>query len=292
MTCKELKDNILNGKLAFDCMFFVYQDTPFVPLQYAEAIAKTRGLSIAYVDSLSGMPEPDAFDTDDGNLYVLVTEEIKKIEKPRKNAIIICKKTNDERAIEFPKTEAWQVIDYMKARCPGLNDDEISWLYDICKKDIYRIDNELRKIEAFPASQQDAVFDKLTLEGNYADLNQTTVFDFTNAILRNDLVSLARLLKEIGSLDIDAIGLSTILKNGVKNVIDIQFNKDATAESVGMKENQFRAVKYYNVGKFRNDRLIGMYEFLTSIDCRLKSGELQLDNAGLIDYMICNVMIG
>lgn len=290
MTCKELKKIILSGELTFDCLFFVYTDTPFIPLQYANEISKLKKLSIVYVDSDADIPEPDAFETDDGNLYILVAEEIKKIEKPCKNAILICKKTNDERRVEFPKIEAWQVIDYMKARCPGLNDDELNWLYDVCKKDIYRIDNELSKISVFPKEQQDSIFNELNAEGNYDGLNPTTIFDFTNSILRNDLSNLCSLLKGIDSLDIDAIGISTILRNGVKNVIDIQFNKDATAESLGIKEGQFKAIKYYNVGKFRNDRLIEIYEFLTSIDRRLKSGELQLDNKGLIDYIVCNVM--
>lgn len=290
MTCKELKGKILDKSLEFDCMFFVYKDSPFLANQYADAIAGMRGWDIQPVESIDEIPEPDAFGTECNTLFVMHADEIKKSKKRCINAIFICKKTDADDAIEFPKLEDWQVLDYMKAKCPGLGEAELQWLQEICKGDIYRIEKESSKISAFPKEQQESMFDLLGKEGNYSDLSPRTIFDLTNAVLRNDRKTVSAILQEIDSMDVDGIGLATILTNGMRNVIKVQFNPTATAESLKMKDGQFRAIKYYNAGKFTNDRLISMFEFLTSIDCRLKSGELQMGDDRLIDYVVCGLL--
>lgn len=290
MTCKELKNKILGNELTFDCMFFVYKDDPFIARQYAEAIANAKGLEVVSVDSVDAIPEPDAFGTEDNNLYIMCEDEIKRYPRDFHNVIFICKRTNAEDIVEFPKIEDWQVLDYIRARCPGLTEDEAVWLQCTCKKDIHRIDSELKKISIFPKDQQTAIFNLLSSDGNYTDLNPRTLFDLTNAILRKDKRTLIQILNDIDSMDIEGMGLTTTLVNGVRNVIMIQFSKDATAESLGMKDGQFKAIKYYNVGKFTNAELVKVYEFLTSIDGRLKSGELQMSNDRLIDYIVCGVL--
>lgn len=290
MTCKELKGRILDNSLEFDRMFFVYKDNPFLANQYVDAIAKRLGWDVRAVESIDDIPEPDAFGTECKTLFVMHADEIKKPNKPCINAIFVCKKTNAEDAVEFPKLEDWQILDYMKAKCPGMGEDELQWLQEICKKDIYRIDNEISKLALFPKEQQESMFNLLNMEDNYADLNPKTIFDLTNAILRNDATTVSGILQGIDSMDVDGMGLVTILTNNVRNVIKVQFNPTATAAALGMKDNQFKAIKYYNSGKFSNERLIDMFEFLTSIDCRLKSGELQLGDNSLIEYVVCGLL--
>lgn len=291
MTCKELKEKILGKAVDLsDCLFLVYKDTPFIARKYAEAIAESKGLDVVRVDSADELPQDDQFGTADGSLYVLFADEVRKLEGKRPNSVVICKKTS-EPAVEVPKIEDWQVVDYMRTKCPGLSEDEILWMQQACGKDIERIDNETDKISMFPKDMQTWMLESLMSDGNYGGDGQGSSFDLVNAVMRRDIGALLGILKRGGAKGVDAIGLATLLRNGMRNVIKVQFNPSATPESTGMKDGQFKAVKYYNSGKYANSSLIDAYEFLTSIDSRLKRGELQMSNDRLIDYIICNVII-
>lgn len=291
MTCKELKEAILKKAVdTADCLFLVYKDDPFLARQYAKAIADGKGLTLTRVDSPEELPAEDAFGTDDGNLYVLLADEVRKLDGRHPNSVVICKKTAVD-SVEMPKIEGWQVIDYMKAKCPGLSEDELTWIQQACGNDINRIESETDKISMFPKERQTAMFESLMADGNYPGDWQGSSFDLVNAILRRDKGALLGMLKRRGADGTDAIGLATLLRNGMRNVIKVQFNPSATPESTGMKDGQFKAVKYYNSGKYQNSALIDAYEFLTSIDARLKRGELQMSNDRLIDYILCNIII-
>ena len=110
-------------------------------------------------------------------------------------------------------------------------------------------------------------------------------------------VNIKYILSDLENLDIEATGLVTIMIKQIKNLIDIQVNPKSTAASLGMNPKQFNAIKY-NVGKFKNEQLINMFEFLTEIDFRLKNGELTLDetnegivrNNKLVDYITVNLL--
>lgn len=291
MTCRELKEAILKKAVdTGDCLFLVYEDSTFLARQYAKAIADGKGLTLTRVDSSEELPVEDAFGTDDGNLYVLFADEVRKLDGRHPNSIVICRKTSGD-SVKMPKIEDWQVLDYMKTKCPGLSEDELMWLQQACGKDINRIEGETDKISMFPKERQTAMFESFMADGNYSGEGQGSSFDLVNAILRRDKGALLGILKRNGADGTDAIGLATLLRNGMRNVIKIQFNPSATPESTGMKDGQFKAVKYYNSGKYQNSALIDAYAFLTSIDAMLKRGELQMSNDRLIDYIICNVII-
>ena len=131
----------------------------------------------------------------------------------------------------------------------------------------------------------------------YVDLNPLTIFNFTNALLKKDYNSLKSILSDLENIDVEATGVVTIMIKNLKNIIDVQINPKNTASSLGLTPKQFAAVKY-NVGKFRNDQLINMFEFLTEVDYRLKNGELTLDetndmltrNNKLVDYITVNLL--
>ena len=91
------------------------------------------------------------------------------------------------------------------------------------------------------------------------------------------------------NIDIEGVGLVTILRKNVLNIMSIQMNAKATPESTGMTPKQFNAVRY-SCGKIKDDKLIEMLQFLNSIDYRLKSGNLTLSNSRMIDYILCNVL--
>ena len=54
-----------------------------------------------------------------------------------------------------------------------------------------------------------------------------------------------------------------------------------------MPEKQFKAIKY-NCGRFTNEELVKIYELLTSIDIKLKTG--LIDNKIIVDYLLSKIL--
>ena len=73
----------------------------------------------------------------------------------------------------------------------------------------------------------------------------------------------------------------------IKNIINIQLDNKATAESLGMTTKQFNAIKY-NIGYFNKQSLIEIFNIITDIDYKLKSGQLPANL--IIDYLMLNIL--
>ena len=300
---KLLKFSIEHNIIGPSFLVFKWSDNSFLAHQYAREIAKVRGLMIKYVDSIDDVIDSldDAFSFEESEDSLKVYS-CQKFDIPRdtsnlKNIIVICQDTiGDGTCVyNFPKLEDWQIIAYMKKQCQGLNDNEVKWLFDITSsisknnENIFRLSNEADKIKCFSKDEQEKVFKELSNAGGYNDLSPLTIFNFTNAILKKDKLTIMNVLEDIDSIDIEGTGLITILHKNFKQIIDIQLGKNATPESLGMSIKQFKAVEY-NCGKFSQSSLIKIFEFITGLDYKLKSGQLDISNQRLIDYIVCSVM--
>lgn len=300
---KELKNRIETKSVGGSFMVLVYSDNSFLANQYVNEIARIKNKTKVYIDSLEDTKFYDnVFDLEDNNLYVLNTEkfgsDINDFSS-YKETIVICSHIDDKTKAavlssgiycQLPKLQEWQVLDYLKSYCRGLDEKELKWLYDVTKGDIHRLQNELTKIAIFDSSKHSEVFRQINDDGGYSDLSSLTVFNFTNALLKKDTRTIANSLSEINNIDVDGMGLVSILYRNIKNIINIQMNPKATPEELGMSDKQFRAISY-NFNRLSNDQLINIFEFITSIDSRLKSGELQMTNDKLIDFIVCNVLL-
>ena len=109
----------------------------------------------------------------------------------------------------------------------------------------------------------------------------------TNAILKKDLVAISHIFKDIENIDVEPIGLVTILYNNFKNVINVQLSNNPTADKLGMKSNQFNAIRY-NCGYYSKESLNKILEILTNIDKQIKIGEMPIDI--LVDYLIIKIL--
>lgn len=282
-------------------LIFVYADNSFLAHQYAREIAKKRNLTIRYIDSFDDFLESlnylFSFEADeDLTVYFCDKFECSADISSLKNVIIICKETSQKTNVfKFPKLESWQIKSYMSNNCPGLNSSEIDWLYDITtsltknNEHIYRLDAEIKKISCFPEAEQEIIFKELSAEDGYSDLSSLTIFNLTNAVLKKDVKTVSRILSEIDSIDVEGVGLITLLHKNFKQVIDIQMSKNVSAQSMGITEKQFKAIEY-NCGKYTSKELVRIFKFLTGLDAKLKSGNLELSNSRMIDYIICEVM--
>ena len=310
MKLSELKNNIVNNTLNNSLLIFVWSDNNFLARQYVHEIAKVKGQDIQFVENYGELvgisTNENVFGEEfgEGVLKVLNVDTFDELANDRmsllENSIILCNKIAKEvehsyesypnLVVKFPKVEPWQVKDYIRVNCKGLSKESIERLYSITNGDVFRIDNELGKISCFPIDKQDDIFKRMLLSGAYNDLSQLNIFNLVNAIIKREMTIIGDALRNIKSIDVDAIGLTTILHNNIKNIIDIQMNSKATPESTGMSEKQFNVVKKYNCGKYKDETLRKLLSFLDEIDFKLKSGGLDMSNEDKIDYIVCKML--
>ena len=295
MQLAELKKSILDKSFKMSDYIFKYEDNSFLVNSYIDRIIEDNNFSKVIINDLREIAdiENNVFEDTSKNIYVLTCEEFNDdINKYNYNKIIVkTKKVTDEnclpKVVEFSKLENWQIEDYVKVCLPGLKEAEVKWLCSISKYDINRLDLECKKINIFNKSEQENIFKQLNNENMYEDLNALTIFNFTNAIIKNNLSEAANVLRDIKNIDVEPTGVVTILYKNFKNIINIQMSNRATAESLKLSPKQFIAIKR-NCNVYNNERLIHIFDILTSIDYKLKSG--LLENERIIDYLVTNIM--
>lgn len=293
MKVEELKKSIENKSYKLPFLIMKWQDNSFIATQYADEISRILRKEILYVNSPEELEDVnEIFEYQDNTLKVYITNELTMEYKPTmSNVVIICKTLKDCKGIDdfvvsIPKLESWQILSYMKYKCPKLNEDKLVWLQKITNNDIYRIDNELSKLSIF--DDQNEIFDKLVDEGGFSDLTAFTMFNLTNSIGKRDVNEIKSILYSIGSIDVDAYGLTTVLLKDFKNTLGIQ-TTTYSFEKLGLTQKQYNAIKYYNCNKYSTQKLLNCYKFLLEYDSKLKDGVYQNVNS-MIDYIICKVL--
>lgn len=306
-TLQELKKAIQNKNLDDSLLIFKWSDFSFIAFEYIHAIADFKNLEIKVIDDFD-----EAFLSSRNNLFdfssidylqvfivdkfqTKLTYQLDELE----NVVVVCKNVEEKTLehikekdyyFEIPKLSDWQIEDYFHMSCPGLSEPKIKWLCEITNNDIFRIDNEIKKIACFDKDSQEDVFDIIDGDNGYSDLTQNGIYDLTNAMLSKDVKQVASILRDIDNMDVEGVGLITILRKSFKNIISIQLDSNATAEKLGIKQAQFNIVKAKNCNRFSNDKLKDIYKFLVDFDYNLKSGNLDMSKDRLIDYIICEVL--
>lgn len=296
MTLQELKNNLLENHFPNQAFIFKYDDNTFLVKDYINKIQEITNLTINYLNSVDDLIAltNDAFFDYSEQLNILFLEKLtQNIPNNLVNCIIVCqniekdiKENLKEYIIEFPKLEDWQIDDYANIRLDGVNTNAISWLCNVSQHNIFRLDNEIQKIEIFDKKDRNNIFNLINSDNGYSDLNNFNIFNLINGIVKKDKKSVCDILSVIDTLDIEPMGLITLLIKQFKNVIDIQLGNNPTPTKLGVSQKQFNAIKY-NCGKYTSNQLLDIFSLLTSIDFKLKSGILENDR--IIDYTICNI---
>lgn len=307
MTIIELKNQLNNNIADFKSLVLTYKDNDFVICEYIKKIAQIKNLKIKYVNEdylkNSDSTSEILFETESDKYLLIYKVDKLSSDNFRFNylvndLIIVCKTIDRDMieyealkdiSVEMPELNEWRIKDYMKSHCKGLTNDAIDWLYKITGGDIYRISNELFKLELYDRRDQDEMFLELNKDGNYSDLCDLNIYNFTNAITKRDFLGLINCLSEIENIDVEPVGLITILHRAFRDIINIQLNSKATPESLNMNYKKFKAIEY-NCGKYSNEKLMNIFKFINDFDYKLKSGKLDLSKSKLIDYIVCGIM--
>ena len=303
MTIETLKTN-LDNKTLDDFYIFFNLETSFLSNQYVDAITQARGLKLIYIDDLRSLI-PDKNDifgsaetVDASCLYVYKIDKFEDKDlqiKDIKNLIIVCNKIDDETKelflpyiIEMPKLESWQIKDYVYSLADGVSTNKLDWLINISNNDIYRLHNEISKLNLFSIKEREYLFDLMVEEDAFIDLSNYVIFDLTNAILQKDIKKIRYMLEAVHSWDCEPLGLQTLLTNNFRNVLAVQLAPNSPPEKLGLSPKQVYAIRKNNTGYYSRDQLVEIFELISSCDYKMKNGDLSNDM--LIDYMILNIL--
>lgn len=301
MTLQDLKSSIEDGTFKPTPLILISEDK-FIPLMYINEIVKSLKYSVRYVQSLSELvpQDEDIFggtEVDSTDLVVYNVDTFDLSDKSLAdvpNIIVIAKKIDKDAKkfykdliIEIPNLAEWQVRDMVYSFCKGVEPRYLDWLIKNCNGDVNRLHQESLKLRLFNEKDRGSLFQDMVADGAFDDLSSNTIFNFTNAILRKDIDSLRAVYEEIDNIDVNDFGLLTLLNNNFFNVISIQLGVNPTATSLGMKPNQFNAVKR-NCGYYSGAQLVSIFRLLTDMDRRIKMGEFPTNI--MRDYLILSIL--
>ena len=297
MELRELKNKILAQEALSFPLLFINYDNDYLIKSYVKKIAENNSLTIKEIESIKEMVDIESgmFKEVD-YLYIYKLNKDDNLSKGQLNdykIILISdtdRKDSDIEKVVFNKLENWQIEAYVQALLPGLDNREVSWLCKNAKYDIWRLDNEASKLNIFDKKDQSKILMAINDDNGYVDLNELTIFNLSNAIMNKDMLGIKKVVEDIDNIDVEGTGLVTILLKNFLNIINIQTNSKATAQSLGMSEKQFRYLQYNQCNKYSNEELFNIYNFLTDIDYKLKSGLLEMTNNQLNYYVLSHII--
>lgn len=301
MTLEEFKKQLDLGIPLTSTVIFHNSENSFLSDQYIQYTCDKLKLKLAYVDDLTTLL-PDKNDIfgcgvviDSTYLYIHHVEKFEYIDDEIRNIgnlLIITDKIDKKNplydlVIEMPKLETWQIKDYVYSIADGVSEKKLDWLISVAKNDIYRLDNECRKLALFNIKERDKLFELFAAEDAYSDLSNYMIFDLSTAIVKKDIKTISYILEDLKNIDVEPIGLATVLYNNFRDIISIQLDRTASAEKLGMNPKKFYAVSK-SCGSYTKEQLLKIFDCVSSVDFKLKTGQLPADK--IIDYMILNIL--
>ena len=299
MKLTELKSRLESKSIDSRFMVFVCDGDYFLANQYLDEICRVRNKTDCPISS--GHDSEDsafALQEDSGMLYVLKTDVFSEVAADYsmfEDVVVVCDKIDQklsdalgDSVVVFPKLQEWQIKDYMAVLCPGLEASQIDWLYEATAGDIYQIKNELDKVALFDESEQKEVFEAVRFEPG-ANFYEAQLFKLADSVIKGDRAEIYGFMQHEADCDIDPIALANVMLKTLKNIALIKLNSGATAEEIGVSEKQYFAYKKYLYNGYPQDRLFKNIEFLSGIDLRLKSSELDMTKDRLLDYILIHV---
>lgn len=295
-----LKKQIEAKKVTDSLIIFNYTDNDFICVQYIKAIAKIKQKAIYYLESLDSLFQVNIFgetDYDENALQVFRCVELLELDeriKQKQNLIIVAskidksiKETYSEYIYDVPKLESWQIKDYVYSTQQPIAQDKLNLLIDKCHENIYRIDSELSKLNVFSNQEKPSAFNDFVIDGVFSDISKYNIYNLTNAIIKHDINALKLVYIEKDNIDIEPIGVVTLLLNSFRDIIRLQLDPRLTPETSGIAKNKFYAIKY-NCGIYSNAKLIEIFKLLCDMDKRIKTGTI--DVSRIVDYLIIKIL--
>lgn len=299
MELYELKERVLNNTLSDQFIILQCEKDYFLAEQYLKKLCENNNTNIRLIESLDSLLTATASLFAEDNLEVIVykTDEFNDyFEDYTKfnNCIVLCnkvdKKIMDKVSDYIVKVSApteWQVKAYITTKCPGLDSGGTDWLFNTVGNNLYKLTNELNKIALFDSKDQLKVLAALKYETG-SDLYNKTLLQLGNDIVNGDKIKLLDYLYHQNICDFEALSLVGLLLKSYKKAYLIRYRSGLTLAELEVSESQYKYLASHTTQS--EDFLLKVIEFLSAIDYRLKSGQLDLSNTELINYIITKIL--
>lgn len=290
MKINELKSKIKSKTININkeiVMLYSDDNSYFLCFQYINAIKDCLNKKLIFIKSIKEI-QLNNFIDNNNYIYILNQEEVKETIKNIPNLIVVTKKIEYPETIEFPKLLDWQIADYITYQLPGLKENEKTWLLKVCNNNMYKLNNEIKKIKIFNNNKYSAIFNYFYEDNLYSNLTTFNIFDFTNSIVKKNIKKTCQIMKKFKYINIESVSIIAILNKQFLNIVMIQDNPKITSESLNISYKQFQAIKY-NCGIYTSKQLYSIIEFLSSFDTELKKGNLDMTNEQLVYYIVCKI---
>lgn len=288
-------NNILNTFIIFQC------ENNFIPHQYVNEISKRLNLNIEYIEDLDSVVASsfNVFFTDTPvkSLKVYHCDTFEYYNKDlmnEENLIIICKKVDkstqeiyNDYIVTVNTLEHWCVKDYLYSILSGVKTEYIDWLMEVCNYDINRLQLEAEKLLLFTENERNIVFNEMLDEKAFCDISNKGIFDFTEAITKQNLESLNTIYTEIENMDVEPLGVVTILYKNFLKYLSVWYSRNPTPENTGLSSKQIWAINRLPHIWTEQD-IVYILNLLTSIDFKIKNGDLPVSI--LRDYLVVKIL--
>ena len=299
MTLVQLKKFIASGNIPSDFMIFIDKDNKFLTEQYVEAIGKQ---SVGGLYKISSIYEPIQSSTAllakppeaTNILRTDIFEERAEDYFQFENTIVVCSQIDKNIAdkvknfvIQMPKFEDWQIYDYIKLLCPVLDQTEIQMLIKVTNGDMYRIANELAKVQVFLKEEQKQILNSILFDPQ-TDLYNADLFTIVNALTDGDLPTLFNFISHKNFELFEPVVLANRVLSSLKNILLITQNPTARAADLGVSTAQQKFI----MNKYRNININAIkhkIKFLADVDLNLKSSKLMLSKQSFLTYLVANL---
>lgn len=300
MTLQEIKNQIETNSIINTFIIFSCNDN-FIAHQYVENISKKLNLPIEYIEDLESLNKKslDLFfnSTKQESLrvhHVDTFDFYNNCLEDETNLIIICKKVEKDTQSIYNKyiininpLEHWCIKDYLYSILKGIDTKYIDWLMDNCKYDINRLQLEAEKLLVFDENERNIIFNQMLEDSAFVDITNKTIFDFTDAIVKKDILKLSSIYDDIENIDIEAIGVITVLYQNFRKLLQVWCSRNPTPENTGLSSKQIYAIsKLPRV--WSEKQLVDILEMISSIDYRIKIGSMPMNI--LRDYLVVNIL--
>ena len=156
-----------------------------------------------------------------------------------------------------------------------------------CNYDINRLQLEAEKLLVFEENERNIIFNQMLDDDAFIDMTNKTIFDFTDTIVKRDINKLNSIYDDIENIDIEAIGVVTVLYQNFKKLLQVWGSKNPTPESTGLNSKQIYAIN--KLPRIWNEtQLVDILELISSIDYRIKIGSMPMNI--LRDYLVVNIL--
>lgn len=299
MTLVELKNFINKGIVPSDFMIFIRKDNSFLTNQYIQELGNLADGGINKITSIYAPQQSSLalLTTPSGAINVLTVETFDERAEDYsqfENTVVVCdqidksiKESVNKYIIEFPKLEEWQIFDYAKKLCSGLDDDDLLWLIKATNRDIERVINELDKITLFSREEQKDIFNAIRFDPQ-TDLVTVDLFTIVNALVTGDSRILYEFLCHNNYEDLDPVMLANRALTSLKNIILVTQNRGLTAEDLGISVKQYKFIERSYQGLDINAAKEKL-KFLVNFDLKLKNSKLDLSKREMLNYLISHL---